>query len=143
MIYFLISIVIIIGIIEAKFFPEQSDNKTCSELFWERMPKIGTVYQDNNAYYEIIFVDTFGAAWREIQLAIYLKYQKSPVLYYTYTYTIPLDLTEIKLSDIENFKRIKANRLKDSKERFNLINKKWLNGELNMSDTAYSIFVKY
>lgn len=105
------------------------------------MLKIGTVYQNKNAYFEIISVRTFGAAWREILLGVYLKYQKSPVLFYTYMHTIPFDAVEI--NDIEDFKRIKANRLKDSQERFNLLNKKWLNGELNTSGTIYSIFTKH
>lgn len=123
MIYFLICVVIIIGILGAKFIPEQYDNKSCSELFWERMPKVGTVYQDNNAYYEILAVRTFGASWNDISFAVYLKYQKSSVKFYTATYVIPFDLVE-KANDIENFKRVKAERIKDSQERFDLLYKK-------------------
>lgn len=123
MIYFLICVVIIIGILGAKFIPEQYDNKSCSELFWERMPKVGTVYQDNNAYYEILSVRTFGASWSDISFAVYLKYQKSSVKFYTATYVIPFDLVE-KANDIENFKRVKAERIKDSQERFDLLYKK-------------------
>lgn len=106
------------------------DNKSCSELFWEKMPKIGTVYKDNNAYYEIISVRTFGAAWKEIFFGVYLKYQKSPVLFYTSTYIIPFGLAEIKANDVEDFKRVKAERLKDSQERCNLLSKKLLNDTL-------------
>ena len=123
MIYFLICVVIIIGILGAKFLPEQSDNKSCSELFWERMPKVGTVYQDNNAYYEISAVRTFGASWSDISFAVYLKYQKSPVIYYTAAYVIPFDLVE-NANDVEDFKRVKAERIKDSQERFDLLYKK-------------------
>lgn len=123
MIYFLICVVIIIGILGAKFIPEQYDNKSCSDLFWERMPKVGTVYQDNNAYYEILAVRTFGASWREISFAVYLKYQKSSVKFYTATYVIPFDLVE-KANDVEDFKRVKAERIKDSQERFDLLYKK-------------------
>lgn len=123
MIYFLICVVIIIGILGAKFIPEQYDNKSCSELFWERMPKVGTVYQDNNAYYEISAVRTFGASWSEISFAVYLKYQKSPVKFYTATYVIPFDLVE-NANDVEDFKRVKAERIKDSQERFDLLYKK-------------------
>lgn len=123
MIYFLICVVIIIGILGAKFIPEQYDNKSCSELFWERMPKVGTVYQDNNAYYEILAVRTFGASWNDISFAVYLKHQKSSVKFYTATYVIPFDLVE-KANDVENFKRVKAERIKDSQERFDLLYKK-------------------
>ena len=123
MIYFLICVVIIIGILGTKFLPEQSDNKSCSELFLERMPKVGTVYQDNNAYYEISAVRTFGASWSDISLAVYLKYQKSPVIYYTAAYVIPFDLVE-NANDVEDFKRVKAERIKDSQERFDLLYKK-------------------
>ena len=123
MIYFLICVVIIIGILGAKFLPEQSDNKSCSELFWERMPKVGTVYQDNNAYYEILAVRTFGASWSDISFAVYLKYQKSSVKFYTAAYVIPFDLVE-KANDVEDFKRVKAERIKDSQERFDLLHKK-------------------
>lgn len=123
MIYFLICVVIIIGILGAKFIPEQYDNKSCSELFWERMPKVGTVYQDNNAYYEISAVRTFGASWCEISFAVYLKYQKSSVKFYTATYVIPFDLVE-NANDVEDFKRVKAERIKDSQERFDLLYKK-------------------
>lgn len=123
MIYFLICVVIIIGILGAKFIPEQYDNKYCSELFWERMPKVGTVYQDNNAYYEISAVRTFGASWCEISFAVYLKYQKSSVKFYTATYVIPFDLVE-NANDVEDFKRVKAERIKDSQERFDLLYKK-------------------
>ena len=123
MIYFLITVVIINGILGAKFLPEQSDNKSCSELFWERMPKVGTVYQDNNAYYEISVVRTFGASWSEISFYVYLKYQKSSVKFYTATYVIPFDLVE-KANDVENFKRVKSERIKDSQERFDLLYKK-------------------
>lgn len=123
MIYFLICVVIIIGILGAKFIPEQSDNKSCSELFWERMPKVGTVYQDNNAYYEILAVRTFGASWSDISFAVYLKYQKSSVKFYTAAYVIPFDLVE-KANDVEDFKRVKAERIKDSQERFDLLYKK-------------------
>ena len=63
------------------------------------MPKVGTVYQDNNAYYEISAVITFGASWSEISFDVYLKYQKSPVLFYTATYVIPFDLVE-KANDV-------------------------------------------
>ena len=97
-----------------------NNNKTCSELFWEIMPKIGTVYKDNNTYFEVLSVRTFGAAWREIFFAVYLKHQKSPVLFYTSMYVIPFDLVEIKANDIEDFKRVKVERLKDSQERYNL-----------------------
>ena len=122
MIYFLICVVII-GILVAKFIPEQYDNKSCSELFLERMPKVGTVYQDNNAYYEISAVRTLGASWGEISFAVYLKYQKSSVKFYTATYVIPFDLVE-NANDVENFKRVKAERIKDSQERFDLLYKK-------------------
>ena len=120
--YFLICVVII-GILVAKFIPEQYDNKSCSELFWERIPKVGTVYQDNNAYYKISAVRTFGASWSEISFAVYLKYQKSPVKFYTATYVIPFDLVE-NANDVEDFKRVKAERIKDSQEKFDLLYKK-------------------
>lgn len=123
MIYFLICVVIIIGILGTKFFPVQYTNESCSELFWERMPKVGTAYQDNNAYYEISAVRTFGASWREISFAVYLKYQKSPLSFYTATYVIPFDLVE-KANDVEDFKRVKAERIKDTQERFDLLYKK-------------------
>lgn len=124
MIYFLICVVIIIGILGAKFLPASYDNKSCSELFWERMPKVGTVYQDNNAYYEISAVRTFGASWKEISFAVYQKHQKSPVSYFTSTYVIPFDLVEIKVNDVEDFERVKAERIKDSQEKFDLLYKK-------------------
>lgn len=125
MIYFLICTVIIIHILGYKLLPIQYDNKSCSELFWEKMPKIGTVYKDNNAYYEIMSIRTFGAAWKEISFGVYLKYKKSPVLFYTSTYIIPFGLAEIKANDVEDFKRVKAERLKDSQERCNLLNKNY------------------
>ncbi len=120
MIYFLICIVIIIPILGYKLLPIQYDNKSCNELFWKKIPKIGTVYKDNNSYYEILSVRTFGAAWKEITFGVYLKYQKSPVLFYTSTHVIPFNLVEIKANDVEDFKRVKSERLKDSQEKFNI-----------------------
>ena len=87
------------------------------------MPKVGTLYQDNNAYYEISAVRTFGASWSEISFSVYLKYQKSPVIFYTAAYVIPFDLVE-NANDVEDFKRVKAERIKDSQERFDLLYKK-------------------
>ena len=91
--------------------------------FGKGCQKLGTVYQDNNAYYEISAVRTFGASWSEISFAVYLKYQKSPVKFYTAAYVIPFDLVE-NANDIEDFKRVKAERIKDSQERFDLLYKK-------------------
>lgn len=68
-------------------------------------------------------VRTLGASWREISFAVYLKYQKSSVKFYTATYVIPFDLVE-NANDVENFKRVKAERIKDSQERFDLLYKK-------------------
>lgn len=123
MIYFLICIIIIV-ILVAKFLPVQYNDESCNELFLQRIPKIGTVYKSNNAYYEILQVRTFGASWKEIVFKVYLKYQKSPVLFYTSTCVIPFDLVEIKANDVEDFKRVKSERLKDSQERCNILNQK-------------------
>ena len=68
MIYFLICTVIIIPILGYKLLPIKYDNKSCSELFWKKMPKIGTVYKDNNAYYEIMSVRTFGQLGKKYHL---------------------------------------------------------------------------
>lgn len=100
--------------------------------FGEECKKIGTVYQNKNAYFEIISVHTFETSWRETCCRVYLKHQKSPVLYHIYTYLPPSDLVEIKSSDIEDFERVKEERIKDSQERLNLLNQKWLNSEINI-----------